>query len=176
MAIDPMISRRQFLNKLSIGLGALASAVISVPMIAYVLSPLIDRPRQIWRTLGPADEFPVGDYKLVSYQDPSPVEWAGSTAQTAVYVRRQPDNTFNIFSVHCAHLGCPVNWVSTAQIFLCPCHGGVYHADGERAAGPPPRGLYPYQYRIRLGQLEIVTKPLPVPTDSKADTGGEVGP
>ena len=140
-----MISRRQFLSRLSLGLSALAAAVISVPMIAYVLSPLIERQRPVWRTLGPADEFPVGDYRLVSYEDPSSVEWAGTTAKTAVYVRREPDNSFRIFSVHCAHLGCPVNWVPTAQLFLCPCHGGVYYADGERAAGPPPRGLYPYK-------------------------------
>jgi hypothetical protein len=32
---------------------------------------------------------------------------------------------------------------------MCPCHGGVYYANGERASGPPPRGLYPCVYRVR---------------------------
>lgn len=164
MSTDPMISRRRFLSQISIGLSALAAAVVSVPMIGYVLSPLLQREPRTWVTLGPADEFPIGDYRLVAYRDPSPLPWSGTTADTAVYVRRLADATFAVFSVHCAHLGCPVNWVSTAQLFMCPCHGGVYYADGERAAGPPPRGLYPYDYRIRLGQLEVRTRPLPIPT------------
>ena len=164
---DAEISRRQFLTRLSLGLSALATAVVSVPMIAYVLSPLLERTPASWRSLGPADEFPVGDYRLVSFQDPSPLPWAGTTAQTAVYVRRLEGGIFQIFSVHCAHLGCPVNWVGSAQLFFCPCHGGVYYADGERASGPPPRGLFPYQYRIRLGQLEILTRPLPIATQEQ---------
>ena len=171
------ISRRRFLSQITIGLSALATAVIGVPMIAYVLSPLLERSRPTWRTLGPADQFPIGDYRLVSYEDPSPVPWAGTTARTAVYVRREPDDTFRVFSVHCAHLGCPVNWVSSAQLFLCPCHGGAYYATGERAAGPPPRGLYPYQYRLRLGQLEILSQPLPTPQQPGVEAPKEeIGP
>ena len=171
------ISRRRFLSQISIALSALAGAIVSIPMIAYVLSPLLERSGPTWRTLGPADEFPIGDYRLVSYQDPSPVPWAGTTARTAVYVWREPDNSFRVFSVHCAHLGCPVNWVSTAQLFLCPCHGGAYYVDGERAAGPPPRGLYPYQYRLRFGQLEILSQPLPTPHQPPPRTPQEdIGP
>ena len=64
-----MISRRQFLSRLSLGLSALAAAVISVAMIAYVLSTLIERQRPVWGTLDPAVEFTVGDYRLVSYED-----------------------------------------------------------------------------------------------------------
>lgn len=170
------LSRREFLHRATLGLSALAGAIISVPMIAYVLSPLLNRPRPTWRTLGPADAFPIGDYRLVSYEDPSPVEWAGTTARTAVYVRRESDHAFRVFSVHCAHLGCPVNWVASAQLFLCPCHGGVYYDTGERAAGPPPRGLYPYEYRLRFGQLEILTRPLPVPTERQPGEPEGVGP
>src|SRR3712207_2415386 len=95
------ISRREFLTRISLGLSALATAVVSVPMIAYVLRPLLERTPAAWRTLGPADEFPVGDYRLVSFQDPSPLPWAGTTAQTAVYVRRLESGSFQIFSVHC---------------------------------------------------------------------------
>ena len=34
---------------------------------------------------------------------------------------------------------------------MCPCHGGVYYADGSRASGPPPRGLYEYEYKVEGG-------------------------
>jgi Rieske Fe-S protein len=32
---------------------------------------------------------------------------------------------------------------------MCPCHGGVYYANGDRASGPPPQGLYRAVYRVR---------------------------
>jgi Rieske Fe-S protein len=38
---------------------------------------------------------------------------------------------------------------------MCPCHGGVYYSDGERASGPPPRRLYQYEYKVEAGQLFI---------------------
>ena len=31
---------------------------------------------------------------------------------------------------------------------MCPCHGGVYYADGARASGPPERGLFEYEYKV----------------------------
>jgi Rieske Fe-S protein len=35
-----------------------------------------------------------------------------------------------------------VSWFPQSGLFMCPCHGGVYYADGKRASGPPPRGLF----------------------------------
>lgn len=64
----------------------------------------------------------------------------------------------NVMSNSCAHLGCPVRWVTTEGVgeFLCPCHGGIYGINGEYLAGPPPRGLYNYTFEIREnGRLYI---------------------
>ena len=36
-----------------------------------------------------------------------------------------------------------------AELFLCPCHGGVYYADGTVAGGPPPQPLFRYGVRDR---------------------------
>ena len=41
----------------------------------------------------------------------------------------------------CTHLGCQVGWDGATNTFRCPCHGGVYEADGRVASGPPPRPL-----------------------------------
>jgi Rieske Fe-S protein len=38
---------------------------------------------------------------------------------------------------------------------MCPCHGGVYYENGDRASGPPPRGLYQCVWEVRDGQLFI---------------------
>jgi quinol---cytochrome c reductase iron-sulfur subunit, bacillus type len=48
-----------------------------------------------------------------------------------------------------------VRWFPESGLFMCPCHGGVYYADGEHASGPPPRGLYQYDYKIDGDQLLV---------------------
>jgi Rieske Fe-S protein len=63
-------------------------------------------------------------------------------------VKARLDPRFLVLAVNCAHLGCPVEWFQESGLFMCPCHGGVYYANGERASGPPPRGLYPCVYRV----------------------------
>jgi menaquinol-cytochrome c reductase iron-sulfur subunit len=154
-------TRRKFLTRLSLGLSGLAAAVVSVPIIAYLLSPLLRPAPQVWRDVGMVDSFRVGDTVEVAIEEPSPLPWAGQTALTAVWLRRTGAREFIAFAVNCTHLGCPVNWRAEAQLFLCPCHGGVYYADGTVAGGPPPRRLPQYDLRIADGdRVEVLTRPL----------------
>ena len=37
-----------------------------------------------------------------------------------------------------------------AQSFGCPCHGGLYDAEGNRQAGPPVRSMDRYEYKQRM--------------------------
>jgi len=67
-------------------------------------------------------------------------------------------------SSRCVHVGCPVRYVASAASFMCPCHGGVYYKDGGVAAGPPPKPLPQYPVRVRNGQVEIRTSPIPITT------------
>jgi menaquinol-cytochrome c reductase iron-sulfur subunit len=154
--------RRQFLARLSLALSAAIGAVATVPVIGFLLSPLTRRAPQAWRPVGPVDRFKVGETVDVVFEDASPLPWAGVTARTAAWLRRDDAERFTAFTVHCTHLGCPVRWVAGAQLFLCPCHGGVYYADGTVSAGPPPKTLPQYPVRVRNGQVEILTSPIPI--------------
>jgi menaquinol-cytochrome c reductase iron-sulfur subunit len=154
--------RRQFLARLSIALSAAIGAVATVPVIGFLLSPLTRRAPRAWRPVGPVDRFKVGETVDVVFEDASPLPWAGVTARTAAWLRRDDAERFTAFTVHCTHLGCPVRWVAGAQLFLCPCHGGVYYADGTVSAGPPPKTLPKYPVRVRNGQVEILTSPIPI--------------
>ena len=156
------VTRRRFLNAISIGLTALAGAVVSVPILSYLLSPLLNPAPRLWRPLGPVDQFLIGETVEAAFEDPSPLPWAGQTARTALYLRRTAQDTFVAFAVNCTHLGCPVGWQPRAQLFMCPCHGGVYYADGSVASGPPPQALARYDTRVQNGQVEILTRPLPI--------------
>jgi menaquinol-cytochrome c reductase iron-sulfur subunit len=98
----------------------------------------------------------------VTFPDASPLPWAGITGKTAAWLRRVSETRFQAFSIHCAHLGCPVRWLPDAHLFMCPCHGGVYYQDGTVAAGPPPHALPEYPVRVQDGNVEILTVPIPI--------------
>jgi nitrite reductase/ring-hydroxylating ferredoxin subunit len=162
--------RAAFFRWATYGLGGLASAVVGLPLVGYLLGSR--KPPELWVGLGPAKDFEPGETRLVTFDNPIRLPWDGITAMTGVYVRRQPEGDpgaerFRIFAVNCAHLGCPVEWFPQSGLFMCPCHGGVYHADGERASGPPPRGLYQCVWRERNGELELRAPHYPTLQDTE---------
>lgn len=157
-----LLTRRKFLNRACIGLAGAAGLVVAVPIISYLLSPLTHPVQNVWRDLGAVDSYKEGETVKRDIQEPSPLAWAGTTAKTAVWVRRTSGDNFIIFAVNCTHLGCPVRWLAKADLFLCPCHGGVYYANGDVAGGPPPRPLYRYQVRVQNGHVQALTRSLPV--------------
>jgi len=148
-------TRRNFLLKLGIAINVVAAALISVPIIGYVAAALRKRSYQAWVRLGPLSQFPVGQTRLATYENPFIVPWDGETGKVACWVRRIAENQLQVFAVNCAHLGCPVRWFPESKLFMCPCHGGVYYEDGSRASGPPPRGLFEYEYQIRGEDLWV---------------------
>ena len=160
---DPqLLHRRRFLSRVSIALSTLAAALVGVPVVGFLISPLTRRSPRQWRAVGPVDHFKVGETVSVTFEDASPLPWSGVSARTAAWLRRDSDSAFTAFSVNCTHLGCPVRWFAESKLFLCPCHGGVYNVDGSVAAGPPPKPLGRYPARVRAGQVEILTSPIPI--------------
>ena len=154
-ARELLLTRRRFLSRLTFAMMGAIGAVLSIPIVAYLLSPLLDPRRQSWRDLGVAGDFPVGQTQQVIFGDPSPLPWAGQTALASAWVRRTGESDFTVFAINCTHLGCPVNWQPEGSLFLCPCHGGVFYADGSVAGGPPPRPLIRYETRVQDGRLQI---------------------
>ena len=52
---DDLLSRRRFLSRVSLALSGLAAAVVSVPILAYLLSPLLQPSPDQWRDVGLVD-------------------------------------------------------------------------------------------------------------------------
>lgn len=155
-------SRRSFLVKLSLGVGTLCAALASVPVLSALFAPLIEKTPEQWRKVGTLNDFAVGTTNLVTFENSDPKVWAGETAHTAAWLRRDNEQEFTAFSANCTHLGCPVRWEKDAELFMCPCHGGVYYKDGSVAAGPPPKPLTKYRVRINNKAVEIQTAPVPI--------------
>jgi menaquinol-cytochrome c reductase iron-sulfur subunit len=157
-------SRYSFILKLIWTAAGLITLILSVPVIAAMFEPLLRKRSEVWRAVGKVSDFSVGETVLVSFKNASAMPWATLSEKTASWLRRISDNEFIAFTVNCAHLGCPVRWLPDAEIFMCPCHGGVYNKDGSVAAGPPPHNLDHYPVRIMNGNVEIQTSPLPITT------------
>ncbi len=154
--------RRRFLARLSLTVGGVAGLLVAAPVVGFLFEPLFRRTPSTWRDVGSEEGFTAGNTVEVSFSDPSPLAWAGVTARTAAWLRRQQDGSFVAFAINCSHLGCPVRWVQSAELFMCPCHGGVYDADGNVTAGPPPRALTRYPVRVRGGRVEIQAQAIPI--------------
>jgi Rieske Fe-S protein len=183
----PPPARRTFLHWLTYALGAIATLILGVPLVGYFVGA---RKRSgDWVTLGPLSDFvpdpqdeSAGRTRQVTFENPNREPWDGMTAKTDVFVRcegveaKDGARTYRVrvFAVNCAHLGCPVSWFPQSGLFMCPCHGGVYYANGARASGPPPRGLFRCECKAEEGKLRIKAPHYPTLQDTLGGDGEPV--
>jgi Rieske Fe-S protein len=178
----PTYTRSRFLEASTIGLSAAIGAVVTLPVLGFMVLPSFTNLEEGEADLGPIDNFPEGTFMIASYlANPT----AGEVTRRTAFVRRNKglaesgEPSFTILYSRCVHLGCPVqpngpideaakkdvNGVELrpvlAQSFGCPCHGGLYDAEGNRQAGPPVRSMDRYTFSIKdrrlvLGELYAV--------------------
>ncbi|MCS7006113.1 MAG: Rieske 2Fe-2S domain-containing protein [Thermoleophilia bacterium] len=170
----PAYTRSKFLEATTVGVGAAIGAVVTVPVLGFAVLPPFTGVEEREIDLGPIENFPVGTYVIASYLS-NPRQ--GEVSRRTAFVRNngftddgQP--SFTILYSRCVHLGCPVqpngpieeearkeleNGVELrpvlAQSFGCPCHGGLYDAEGNRQAGPPVRAMDRFRFSIKDGRL-----------------------
>ena len=185
-------------------MGAIVGAILTIPPVAFVLSPIIKTDvlgetdvGKGWVEVGPVSKVPAEEptHFVVSFplqqvygtkavenpnvQDPNEkftlrnaiwLSWKaeikeqgrqgsngdilGKPARPKILdqkssgftesERKEIMSKLNVLSNSCAHLGCPVRWNTEKQLYLCPCHGGLYDINGGWVGGPPPRGMYRY--------------------------------
>ena len=67
----------------------------------------------------------------------------------------EPDAALRVFVATCTHFDCIVGYRGDENRISCACHGGVYDVDGAVLAGPPPRPLRPFHFRLVQNDLCI---------------------
>jgi cytochrome b6-f complex iron-sulfur subunit len=138
--------RRTFLSKL-LG-GALAVGVVGVigAVMAYLFPPerRVFNPARRRMRVARADEIPLGKGKQVLF-DGEPV-WV-------LHLK----GGWSAFSAICTHQGCIVHWDEKRRTLTCPCHAGVFDANGNVLSGPPPRPLK--RFRVALVRDELYLGP-----------------
>jgi Rieske Fe-S protein len=168
------VSRRTLLMTIGILLNGAVALLIATPVVGYLLGPIRKKDGyNSWIDLGDVGQFAVGQTRLASFVNPQSLPWDGATAKAACWVRCTKENQFQVFAINCAHLGCPVRWFPQSELFMCPCHGGAYYADGSRAAGPPERGLFTYDYKVTNGKLLIDAGQMPTLAASLRKEGSQ---
>lgn len=172
---EPAVPRRAFVTWTTGAVGACAAAAVGVPVAGF-FAGVVTKHDAIWVPVGKIEDFPVGETRLHTFGNPIHEPWDGMAAKTGAYIRNLgKDGTgtqqFWVFSMICAHLGCPVSWFPQSGLFMCPCHGGVYYENGDHASGPPPRGLYKMPWRIENGVLEVQAPHLPTLQDTLEKPG-----
>lgn len=173
--IRRVMSRDGFMTLITLSVGGLASLAVGIPIIGYVFGPLINQPPEKWEDVRFATSPHQGQVVTVSaladgevreavFQALDPLPWAGTTATQGIWLRRNTATNYTAFAIYCTHLGCPIHYIAAPKLFLCPCHGSVFTADGKVAGGPAPRPLFTYPTRVVNGHIQIKTHPLPVVT------------
>ena len=171
----PAYTRSRFLEASTLGLGAAIGAIVTLPVLGFTVLPSFTNLEEDEVDLGPLENFPEGTYVIASFlSNPS----AGEVSRRTTFVRNNGlteggEPSFTILYSRCVHLGCPVQPNGPideearkdvagvelrpvlAQSFGCPCHGGLYDAEGNRRAGPPVRSMDRYTFSIRNGRLVL---------------------
>ena len=149
------VTRRRFMDVVTNGAGAVAAMAFTLPALGFALGPLFSRVPFQWQTIGPTSDFTKTTYstKVLTI-----VQGIGEAGNSIAYVRerdpaidKEPADQYNQYvalSSRCNHLGCPVRFVSAAERFICPCHGGVYDFRGLVSSGPPVRPLDRFYTRV----------------------------
>lgn len=154
--------RRRFFELVTPVLIAAIGLIVAIPGVGYVFAPLRRRGssqgvRPGLSDAGPLSDIPIGEWRFQSVEVVHQDGWKKARVRHAIWVRRQNvgDEGITVLSSICPHLGCPINWDLDQSQFFCPCHGGIFAADGRQIGGPPPRPMDPLSFEVRAGRLWV---------------------
>ena len=145
--------RRRFITITLVAIATVTAGIIGVPLAGFFALPALKRLPRRWLEVGEVSTFEEGQIKKVLAKPVTPQVWPQATPSVAIYVLNQGGEKFTLFHIHCSHVGCPIQWNVQANRFFCPCHGAVFDTDGRVLAGPLPRPLDRYEYKIDSGIL-----------------------
>jgi len=138
--------RSFFLWLIAVGTAAMG-ALLSVPLIRYVLYPVFATTTSLsWSDLGRESDFAsitAPERRVVNIKQVD--GWREVVSRKPVYVtkgtRKGSLNGVEVLSAVCPHLGCEVPWNAAEGKFMCPCHGSQFGPDGSLLQGPALRGM-----------------------------------
>jgi Rieske Fe-S protein len=158
-----MLTRRTF-TLTAFFAGAAAFASVAGAALSFALSPLV---RRASGKGAPLDLGAAKDFEAVAGGAQGAAEVVVERRIEDGYMTRKVKERLAVVkdasspsglaavSTTCTHLGCGVAWSAEKKAFLCPCHGGIYGADGRVLGGPPPRPLAKAPLLVAAGRVTV---------------------
>ena len=145
--------RRDFLE--AAALSGMVVLITGIPLASYVIAPALKKGIGKWIDFGSAENLTPGVVSMLTYDFMVKDGWLVLPQRGFIWVKVEPDRRLTVFSSTCTHLACSVVWREAEHIFECPCHSGIYDADGRPIAGPPQRPLDVLKHKIEDGKLMV---------------------
>lgn len=136
------MDRRNLMNLILAGSGALTVGALGIPYILFFIPP-----GSGGGSGGVSAKDALGNDILASaYLKEKPAgdrSLAQGLKGDATYLIVKEDKSFESYGLNavCTHLGCVVPWSAPNNKFMCPCHGSQYAPDGHVVRGPAPLPL-----------------------------------
>jgi len=157
---DNHLNRRDFIKATVATIGGLIGAVISIPSVAYLLSPALQAQEDTDSlSLGPLETYQIGIPTRFEFTRTKVNGWERTATNYGLYVYRKNENEVRVFSDICTHLACRVTWHPELQHYVSPCHDGHFDIVGNNISGPPPRPLDEFVAKIENGNLFVLLPP-----------------
>jgi menaquinol-cytochrome c reductase iron-sulfur subunit len=155
------ISRRDFMKATTAAIGGLIGLATSVPVIGFLVSPALRESQGAsWIDLGSLEKYPIGTTpSSFEFTQTNVNGWERTALSYGVFVVRKDDQTVQVLSNVCTHLGCRVIWHPDIEHYVSPCHDGHFDLTGKNISGPPPRPLDEFTAKIENGNLFIQLPP-----------------
>jgi len=142
---DP--SRRRFLSTITNGILSVIGGILAFIGGGAVLSSTARRQE---------DWLPASTLLDLPDNEPTPVTLTVARLdgfrevidRRTIFLVKTGESKVAAIDSTCTHLGCLVAWDAQAQVFKCPCHGGVYDRTGAVKEGPPPAPLTTIATRV----------------------------
>ncbi|MHB1526391.1 MAG: QcrA and Rieske domain-containing protein [Candidatus Dormibacteria bacterium] len=146
------MSRRRFMILGINAAGAGTGLLIAAPIVGSILSPVFYKSKQPWVLVADIRHVPIGvpTAYVVMVNDSGDAWQVPPVPRTVYVVKANLSNAVQLITLSnvCTHMQCDVHWDLNLQVFLCPCHGGLYSMVGTNIGGPPPEPLFRYEHKL----------------------------
>ncbi len=151
------VSRRTFISGLAVAVAGLVAGSFGLPAVdSLLLAGTSNQPDSQWLTLCPLAALVPGVPNGFPFaRKVRKAGWSESLQTGIAYAVTHDGSNVQVLANVCSHGGCRVTWQQERQAFLCPCHEGLFGADGRVLVGPPQRPLEQFPCRVVNGQVQI---------------------
>ena len=132
--------RRRFLSAITSGILSAIGGTLAVLGGGAILSSTVRRQDE-WVPASALHELPDNEPTAVTLSVLRLDGYRDAIERRTIFLVKNGESDVAAFDSRCTHLGCLVAWDPQAQLFKCPCHGGVYDRTGAVTEGPPPEPL-----------------------------------